>query len=138
MIEDDRPGAGGMGDEDMDEPKKKKPRKIVEDDPSDLKDKLLKEENSVKLEIEWLIDSLGQYSYVSLPSTDSETADSHVWQILSIDEKLLRFLLSKILATRRVGTCNLSKSIAQTNCLKNRHAWMFSSQKTRAASIRQL
>ena len=87
VIEDDRPGAGGMGDEDMDEPKKKKPRKIVEDDPSDLKDKLLKEENSVKLEIEWLIDSLGQYSYVSLPSTDSETAASHVWHSISIDEK---------------------------------------------------
>ena len=109
MIEDDRPDM----DDEKDEPKLKKPHKMVDEDPSDLRGQLAKGENSAQLEVEWFTDSVEQYSYVFLPSTDSESKVAYIWQILSIEE-LLRFLLSNLLATRRAGTCNLSKSIAKT------------------------
>ena len=81
MIEDDRPAM----DDDKDEPKPNKPRKIVDEDPNDLRAQLAKEEISVKMEVEWFTDSVEQYSYVSLPSTDSETKVAHIWQFLSMN-----------------------------------------------------
>ena len=83
MIEDGRPDM----DDDRDAPKLKKPRKIEDEDPNDLRAQLAKEENPVKMEVEWFTDSVEQYRYVSLPSTDSETKVAHIWQILSINEK---------------------------------------------------
>ena len=85
MIADDRP----YMDDDKDEPKLKKPRQIVDEDPNDLRAQLANEEISVKLEVEWFTDSVEQYSYVSLPSTDSETQVAHIWQILNINEKTI-------------------------------------------------
>ena len=82
-MEDDRPSHGL--DDDMDD-KKKRP---IKDEPSEILDRLSEQDVAIKLDVQWIIDAVQRYDYVSIPSTTKCKEVAAVMQILSIDEKTI-------------------------------------------------